>query len=565
MEILGFEIKRKSQEEAKKYVSFSPKDDEQSAIEVIDFSTGAGGGAIASFMDVAAAAQSETEQINRYRGMALQPEIATAIDHIINEMVYIPDRGDVINIVTDDIQYTAKIKDRIREEFTDVLRMMDFSNKAYEIIRRWYVDGRLYYHLVIDTEKPSEGIKEIRYIDPRKLKRVCVYNEERIGNTNLVNKTLSDEYYVYSDNGFNTIRDENRQGFSQMSNTYNSAEIRIQKDCVAYTISGLMDINNKMVLSYLDQAFKPLNNLRMLEDSAVIYRVTRAPERRAFYIDVSGLPPAKAEQHVAQLMIKHNNKLQYNSATGQITDDRRIMTMTDDYWLPRKDGTRGTEIVPLAGGTNLGEMDDVIYFQKALFKSLRVPVSRLESEAGFSLGRQSEITRDEANFGLWITRLRAQFSNIFDSILEKQLILKKIIRADDWEKIRNDIRYDYLKNNFFNELKNSDILRERMSLLNEADPFVGKYLSKEWVYTNILQFTDEEIEATKKEIEKGKANGEYDGMGMDGDQESGNLPFETEPEDEPPSDPPITANIGKNKSKLNTPETFKTGNSETNT
>lgn len=527
MEILGFSIKRKSREDESKQITFSPKEDQENSVEVLDYGAGAIGGAVASFMDLTHIASSETELINRYRGMASQPEIAAAIDHIINEMVFVSDDDSVVSVITDELDYTDKVKEKITEEFNALMELMDFSNNAYEIIRRWYVDGVLRYHAVIDEGKEHEGIKALRYIDPRKIKKVRVYEEVPIkGTMSAIQKRIKEDFFVYSETGFNTVTDDrNALGGYNIRGAYSQEQVKISKDAIVSAVSGLMDSNNKFVLSYLDQAFRPLNSLRIEEDATVIYRVSRAPERRAFYIDVSGMPPSKAQAHVKQMMDSHNKKMQYNSKTGEIVDSQRVMTMTDDYWLPRKDGSRGTEIVPLQGGQNLGEMEDVIYFQKALYKALKVPVSRLESETGSFLGRQSEISREEQNFALFIGRLRAKFTTIFDEMLERQLILKKIIKEDEWKKVRSGLRYDFKKNNFFEELREAEVLRERISLLTEAEQFVGKYVSREWAMKKILNFTDDEIADMQKEIEDGKAKGYYDDF-SDTDSGNGENPFD---------------------------------------
>lgn len=515
-DILGFTIKRKDIERENELITISPKEDQENAVEVIDYGTGTVGGAVASFMDLSQVASSETELINRYRTMASQAEIVTAIDHILNEMVFLDD-NNIVSVVTDDIEFPDKVKDRIREEFDHLLSLMDFHNNAYEIIRRWYVDGVIRYHVVIDEKRASEGIKAIRYVDPRKIKKVRVYSETAInGVIGGVTKRIADEFFVYSENGFNTVKeDPTGYGFHNHSH-FGHGQFKISKDAICSASSGIMDVNNRFTLSYLDQAFRPLNNLRIEEDSTIVYRITRAPERRAFYIDVTGLPPTKAQAHVKQLMDSHNKKLQYNSTTGQVEGgSSRVMTMTDDYWLPRKDGSRGTEIVPLQGGQNLGEIEDVVYFQKVLFRALKVPVSRLESEAGSFLGRQSEISREEQNFALFVGRLRSRFTNLFDEMLERQLILKKVIKPEDWVKVKSKLRYDFKKNNFFEELRNAEVLRERISLLSEVEPFAGKYYSREWVWKNVLNFNDEEIEEQIKEIEDGKKKGYYDDFGDD--------------------------------------------------
>ena len=501
IELFGFEIKRKSdeaQETDNKIKSFVEPNEDGSAMSVV--STPGGGGAMSSVIDMEGSARSEAELVQKYRSMLQQPEVQAAVDDIINEAINISYDDKVVECVTDDLKYTDGIKKKIREEFDNVLELLDFSNQGYDIFMKWYVDGRLNYHAVVDEKSPREGIKELRYIDPRKIRKVREYKKVKVGQGNNVTtvQKLKNEYYIYTDKGFITDKSTKAQNFDPQGGM---AGLKIAKDSIVHCNSGLLNEKNTLVLSHLHKAYKPLNQLRMMEDAAVIYRISRAPERRVFYIDVGNLPKAKAEQYLRDMMTKHKNRLVYDATTGNIRDDRKHMTMTDDFWLPRREGGKGTEITTLPGGQNLGEMEDIQYFQKRLYKSLNVPISRMESDSGFSLGRASEISRDEIKFAKFIRRLRARFSIIFDRILEKQLVLKGIISPEDWVDIQNNIRYDFMVDNHFEELKQTEIMRERLSTLRDLDEYVGTYYSKEWVRKNILMMNEDEIEEMKTQIE----------------------------------------------------------------
>lgn len=490
MQLFGFEIKRKQTEEQPR--SFAEPTNDEGAINIA-----AGGGFQSTYVDLDGTAKTEAELVNRYRSMLQQPEVQAAVDDIVNEAITIDDDKQVIECVTDDLELPDSIKKKIREEFDNILKMLDFSNQGYEIFTRWYVDGRLYYHVVIDETSPKKGILELRYVDPRKIRKVREFEKDKaIPGAQFTFKKVKNEYYMYVDRGY----DNNATTNSAMNSLDGMAGLKIAKDSIINCNSGVLNEKNTTILSHLHKAYKPLNQLRMMEDSLVIYRLARAPERRIFYIDVGNLPKIKAEQYLRDMMVNHKNKLVYDAATGEMRDDRKFMTITDDFWLPRREGNRGTEITTLPGGQNLGEMDDVVYFQKKLYKSLNVPISRLEPETGFSLGRSSEISRDEVKFSKFIRRLRSRFSSLFDKALEKQLILKGIIKPEEWDAIREKLRYDFQLDNHFEELKKAEIIRDRLDVLNNVANYVGDYYSKEWVRKNILHMSEDEIEEIKKQI-----------------------------------------------------------------
>ena len=480
IELFGFQIGKKDEETKPNVISFAPPPNDDGTLAVAE------GGVYGTTVDVNSQAKNEAHLITRYREMAQQPECERAIDDIINETIVGTEQDSPVSIVLDNVEeMDDTIKDLIREEFDEILNMLNFHNRAYDIFRNWYVDGRLYYHLMIDTKRPRVGIQEIRYIDPRKIKKVRV---EKRDNQNRVSQEIFnkkyDEYYLYSSKGI----------------TAGNQGVKIAPDSIAYCHSGIMDQNNKMVLSYIHKAIKPLNQLRMLEDATVIYRLARAPERRIFYIDVGNLPKAKAEQYLRDMMVKHKNKLVYDANTGEVRDDRKFLTMLEDYWLPRRGDGKATEISTLPGGQNLGEIEDVVYFRQKLYQSLNVPTSRLESDSSFNLGRASEISRDELKFSKFISRLRYRFSELFHIILEKQLLLKGIITKQEWSDVKGEIYYDFIEDNHFTELKNAEIMRERLNTLRELDEYVGNYYSKEWVRKNILMQTEEEIEEIDQQI-----------------------------------------------------------------
>jgi len=482
VQLFGFNISKQGEEKEQQNVkSFVPPVQDDGAMEV------ASGGVYGTYVDLEGNSKSESELVTRYREMAMQPECDNALEDIVNEAIVINNQSP-LNIVLDDIDEGKGLKDRIREEFYNILKLLDFNNLAYDIFRQWYIDGRLYYHIMIDEKKPRDGIKELRKIDPRKIKKIREKVSELDKRTNMKIEKGYQEYYIYHPKG--------------ITSQSNQTAIKISKDSICHITSGLIDPANKMILGYLHKAIKPLNQLRTLEDATVIYRLSRAPERRIFYIDVGNLPKMKAEQYLADMMAKHKNKLVYDASSGEIRDDRKFMTMMEDFWLPRREGGRGTEITTLPGGQNLGEMDDVDYFRRKLYKSLNVPITRMESETQFNLGRTSEVTRDELKFTRFIERLRARFTHLFDNLLEIQLVLKGVINRKQWKELREDLYYDFPQDNYFTELKNAEVLTERLRLMGEVEQYVGKFYSLDWVRKNVLQMSEEEIRDMNKQIKK---------------------------------------------------------------
>jgi len=483
MELFGFVFKRKEKEESKP--SFVPKQTDDGATTI-----SSAGGSYGTYVDLDGTVRSEAELVSRYRQMSLHPECDSAIDEIVNESISY-DEENIVDVNLDDLtMFNDKVKDVIRQEFQNCLRILEFNKISYDIFRRWYIDGRLYYHVVVDVQNPKDGIKELRYIDPRKIRKIREVKKVPIKgmsgpNTGQVftSQTVS-EYYMYNDRGFN---------FNDKAVGPATTGLKISPDSIIHTVSGLTDTNGTMVLSYLHKAIKPLNQLSTLEDATVIYRISRAPERRIWYIDVGNLPKMKAEQYVREIMVKHKNRLIYDAATGETRDDRKFMTMLEDYWLPRREGGRGTEVTTLPGGQNLGQMDDVLYFQKKFLQSLNVPASRLNSDALFSIGRATEITRDELKFGRFIVRLRSRFSHLFNKLLEKQLVLKGVLTIDEWNSISTLIRYKFARDNYFTELKDAEIAQARLSLANDFQSFTGKYYSHAWVRKNILKQSQEDV------------------------------------------------------------------------
>jgi len=484
MQLFGFEIKRKDE---KPLESFAPEVKDDGAVVV------AAGGAYATYVDLEGTARTEAELVAKYREISLQPEIEMAIDDIVNEAMD-TDAEETIAINLDKVEYSENIKDVIRYEFDYVLELLDFNNSCYEIFKRWYVDGRLYFHAIIDEQNPRQGIKELRYIDPRKIRKVREVKKNRKGPI-MVNQTKN-EYFVYSDRGYLTAG--SNAGVPLDYTT--TGGLRISVDSIIHCTSGLMDKNNQMVYSYLQKAIKPLNQLRTLEDATVIYRISRAPERRIFYIDVGNLPKLKAEQYVRDMMVRHKNRVVYDATSGEVRDDRKYMTMLEDYWLPRREGNRGTEITTLPAGQNLGEMADVEYFQKKLYQSLNVPMSRLQQQQGFSLGRSAEISRDEVKFSKFVSRLRRRFCHLFFKTLEKQLVLKGIVAEVDWKELQSQITFDFEADNHFAEFRDTEVLANRIQIANSLQPYIGKYYSNAWVRKNILKQTDEDIEEINQEM-----------------------------------------------------------------
>ena len=477
-ELFGFKITR-SKDEGE---SFTLPSSDDGTIEV------AGGGFYSQTLDVDGRDKTENDLIRRYRDIAIQPECDSAIEDIVSEGIASNEYDAPVALRLDRLEYSPKVKKRIEEEFDRVLQLLDFNIKGHDIFRRWYVDGRIYYHKVINTKEPRKGIKELRYIDPRKIKKVReVIKDKPDPVTGIDKKKQTLEYYLYNEKVVDN------------SATPQSA-LKITKDSITYCPSGLVDQTKGSVLSYLHKAIKPVNQLRMIEDALVIYRISRAPERRIFYIDVGNLPKIKAEQYLKDVMSRYRNKLVYDASTGEIRDDRNHMSMLEDFWLPRREGGRGTEITTLPGGSNLGEIDDITYFQRKLYRSLNVPMSRMEAEQNFSIGRSTEITRDELKFSKFVQRLRKKFSALFHDILRTQLILTGVIAEEEWDKIKEHIQYDYLQDGHFAELRDAEILRERLEMLGTVEPYVGNFFSKAWIRKHILKQTQEEINEIEDEI-----------------------------------------------------------------
>ena len=493
------------------------------------------------YVDIEGVYRTEYDLIKRYREMALHPECDGAIQDVVNEGIVSDLYDSPVEIELSNVNATDKLKDKIREEFKHIKEMMDFDKKSHEIFKNWYVDGRLYYIKVIDTKKPQDGIQEIRYVDPMKMKFV----RQEKGTKNKGNLPLDplagngtkkaeypeiDEYYIYSPKpNYPTTM------YSTAAGAGGKGQIKIAKDSVCHVTSGLFDRNKGTCLSYLHKAIKALNQLRMIEDSLVIYRLSRAPERRIFYIDVGNLPKVKAEQYLKEVMSRYRNKLVYDANTGEVRDDRKFMSMMEDFWLPRREGGRGTEITTLPGGQNLGELTDIEYFQKKLYRALGVPESRIASDGGFNLGRSSEILRDELKFAKFVGRLRKRFGNLFSNLLKTQLILKNIITPEDWDSLSDHIQYDFLYDNQFAELKESELMNERLGTLATIEPYIGKYFSNHYVRTKVLRQTDQEIEEQdeiiKKEIKDGvipdpSAVDPITGQPLEGGGDLGNVPVE---------------------------------------
>lgn len=488
MEIFGFKIERLDEKPDTQVKSFTQPEFDDGAVSI---STG---GVYGTYVDLDGSVRNDVELINKYREMIMQPEVEVAVDDIINEVVNPDEAGDTLRISLDKVKLTNPVKEVIYQEFNRVVDLLQFREKSYEIFRKWYVDGRIYYHVVIDEEVPDSGIQELRFVDPRKIKRIVEFEELRDQNTNATEKKVKNEYYVYSNEGF-----VGTSTFATMK-PQSASTIKISPDSVVYADSGINDKSNKMVLSHLHKAIKPVNQLRALEDAAVIYRLARAPERRIFYIDVGNLPKMKAEQYLRDMMTKHKNKLVYDASSGEIRDDRKYMTMLEDYWLPRREGGRGTEIGTLPGGTNLGQMEDIYYFQKKLYRALNVPVSRMEADVSYTLGRASEISRDEVKFNKFIKRLRVKFNEFLYSCLRTQLILKGIMNTTEFESIKKDILIRYNENNFYTELKENEIFRERLITMREAEEYNGKYFSTDYIKKNILRQSDKETLRIQEQI-----------------------------------------------------------------
>jgi len=468
------------------------------------------GGYFGTYVDVEGQARNEYDLIRRYRDMALHPEVDSAIDEIVNEFIVSDADDSPVEIELSNLDAGTSLKNRIRTEFDYIKRMLNFDNRAHELIRNWYIDGRVFYHKVIDLDNPKKGITELRYIDPLRLKKVRQKLSNKDGDKEKIRGTALEydwgeyvDYFIYNPKGFgNAMPLTSGYDYSQ------NQGIRIAKDAITECTSGLKDLNKKMILSFLHKSIKALNQLRMIEDSLVIYRLSRAPERRIFYIDVGNLPKVKAEQYLRDVMSRYRNKLVYDASTGEIRDDKKHMSMLEDFWLPRREGGRGTEITTLPGGQNLGELKDVEYFKKKLYNSLNLPPSRLtDDNKGFNLGKTTEVLRDELKFAKFIGRLRKRFASLFNDILKTQLILKGVIAPEDWEDMVEHIQYDFLFDNHFNELKEQEMMLARVNLATQMDPFIGKYFSTEYVRRQVLMQTEKEFKEIDKGIKKDIDNG----------------------------------------------------------
>jgi len=476
-----------------------------------------------TYVDLEGSIRNELELITRYREMANHPELEMAIDEIVNEAITYSTDKKVVDVNTDNLKTPDSIKKKINEEFQIVLRLLNFSNLASDLFKRWYIDGRMYYHIIVNEKNPKEGIQELRYIDPRKIRKVREIKQGRDPKTGAQILISLAEYYVYNDKGTTT------QTFTAAANQ----GVRISPDAIININSGLMDAKNTFVISFLHKVIKPLNQLRMIEDAVVIYRISRAPERRIFYIDVGNLPKGKAEQYLRDVMVKYRNKMVYDASTGELRDDRKHMSMLEDFWLPRREGGKGTEITTLPAGQNLGELEDVKYFQKKLLGALNVPLSRLDEQGGggfAGLGRSQEITRDELKFAKFVQRLRNKFSIIFTEALGIQLILKGICTSEEWKEWKEVINYDYKKDNNFTELREAELLQNRLQMVGMVDPYIGKYFSHEFVKKKVLQMTDEEIEEMQEQMDAENEQGLNDPP-MDEQQEPPASPDEYPPVD----------------------------------
>ena len=496
MELFGFKFERTRPNDAPPTPeSFAPPVNDDGAISTVGTAVG---GSMSHVLDLEGSTKSEADLITRYREMAYQPIIERAIDDITDEAVVCDGQEDAVAVDTKDLPYSDKVKDMIAAEFKNVLQLLNFQHQGPDLFRRWYIDGRMYMHVIIDETKPEEGILELRYIDPRKIRKVREHARKRKGNSRTLSVVVpTSEYYVYSEKGFASRGQQQNDALGQQIQG-----IKINRDSIIHVTSGRTDARSNMVLSYLHKAIRPLNLLLTMEDARVIYSMTRAPERRVWYIDVGGLPKAKADQHLRDMMTKHKNKLQYDASTGEVRDDRRFMTMLDDFWLPRRTDGKATEVTTLPGGQGLGEIDEIIYFRKNLYTALNIPTSRLEPDTGFALGRATEVSRDEVKFSKFIWRLRMRFGQLLVDALIRQLLLKKVIGESDVPLIRRNLRLRFAADNYFSELKEAEILRERLNTLQQVDDYVGKFFSKETVWTKILRMTEDEIEVEKKQIDK---------------------------------------------------------------
>ena len=506
MDIFGFEISRKKDElraqEVKTAKSFVPQVDDDGTPIINQQAGYIAGGAYGAYVDMEGNIKNEVELIRRYRETSLVPECDAAIEDIVNECITSDSADRIVTLDLRDVKLSDSIKTKMQDEFYNILSMMKFNQNSHELFRKWYVDGRIYFHKVVDSSRLKQGIVDLRNVDPLKIKKVRNIETEKVKGIDTIKKT--EEFFIFNDHGFDK------------TGTQDGTTVKIAPEAVTYTTSGLLDFNKNAVIGYLHKALKTANQLSMMEDALVIYRLSRAPERRIFYIDVGNLPKAKAEQYLADVMNKYRNKLVYNADTGEIKDDRKHMSMLEDFWLPRREGGRGTEITTLPGGQNLAEIDDVEYFKKKLYQSLNVPSSRMEADNGFNMGRSSEISRDELKFNKFTNRLQKKFARVFTDILRTQLGLKEIVSAEEFDKFKDFVQYDFTADNHFTELKDQEILKERLDALQAAGEYVGQYFSKEYVRKYILRQTEEDIKLIDKQIKQESEDGETDQGDGDG-------------------------------------------------
>lgn len=512
IDLFGFSIGKKGKEspkpttvdieKTKNIQSFVAPDDYDGSLAV------EAGGIFGTFIDFNGKIKNENDLINRYRSMALFPEVDMAITDIINDAIVIDESKEPVDLVLDRINLSDNIKKKIEDEFQIILKLLNFNNKGFDIFRRWYVDSKLFYHIIVDESSPKKGIIELRPIDPTKIQKIRKVDKENIKKGNVTFPIVKnvEEYFLYVDTDKNSVHPTPVTG------------LKIAPDSICYVHSGSIDTGTKRVIGYLQKAIRPLNMLRQIEDAVVVYRISRAPERRVFYIDVGNLPKQKAEQYLKGIMNRYRQKIVYDGDSGEIRDDRRHMSMMEDFWLPRREGGRGTEITTLEGGQNLGEMEDVLYLQKKLYRALNVPPSRLDAENGFNMGRSAEISRDEVKFYRFIDRLRLKFSDIFLQLLRSQLILKGVLKQEDWDSISQDIGFRYKSESYFHELKEIEMMKERTEMIRDLDEYVGRYYSIEWVRRNILQQTDEQMKEIDSQIKA--------------EENSGDIPNESEQEGE---------------------------------
>jgi hypothetical protein len=488
MQLFGFEIKRSKDEQVLPIPSVVPPSN-QDGSTVVNSGVNAGG-YYGMVVDLDASLKNENDLIRRYREIAQYCDCDAAIEDIVNEALISDETKQAVEVILDELKVSASIKSKISDEFVQILRLLKFNDRGHEIFRQWYIDGRLYYQVLLDENNVKAGIQELRFIDPRKIRKIKNIKKEKTPQGVEIVKTI-DEFYLYNDKG---MSEQSTQG------------VKLPLDSVVHCPSGVMDMNSGMTLSHLHKAIKPVNQLKMIEDSLVIYRISRAPERRIFYVDVGNLPKLKAEQYVNDIMNKFRNKIVYDATTGETRDDRRHLSMMEDFWMPRREGGKGTEISTLPGGQNLGAIEDIEYFQNKLYHSLNVPVSRMQQSEGFSIGRSNEITRDEVKFNKFIVRLRKKFAVLFLEALKVQLVAKNIINIKDWDDIRQGIRFDYLEDNHYAELKDAELLTQRVTLLQQIDPYIGRFFSDEWIKRNLLRMTDDQIDLMDQQIKSSLQN-----------------------------------------------------------